>query len=87
MNVEGNHIELIMRYINEVTDEAIGNIGATKLFDLMFIVIRYSSMKGDARKIMIDEMDVIDLDDYGDNKSSRYINYLKEMAIYNKDNE
>ena len=87
MNVEGNHIEPIMRYINDVTDEAIGNIGATKLFDLMFTVIRYSSMKGDARKIMIDEMNVIDLDDYGDNKSSRYINYLKEMAIYNNENQ
>lgn len=87
MDVESNQIEPIMRYVNTVTDEAIENIGATKLFDLMFTVIRYSTLKGYARRIMIDEMNVIDLDDYGDNKSSRYINYLKEMVIYNNGNE
>lgn len=50
-------------------------------------IIIKADTKGDARKIMIDEMKVIDLDDYGDNKSSRYINYLKEMAIYNEENQ
>ena len=79
MNVEANYIEPMMNYVNTMANEAISNIGAIKLFDLIFTVIRVSSMKGNIKGIMMDEINVIDWSDYENNKNSRYINYLKEM--------
>lgn len=86
MDVEANYIEPMMNYVNTMANEAISNIGAIKLFDLIFTVIRVSSMKGNIKGIMMDEINVIDWSDYENNKNSRYIKYLMEM-INNTNND
>lgn len=71
--------DVIVKIYFYFADAAMENIGSTKLFDLLFTVIRTASMKGNIKGIMMDEINVIDWSDYENNKSSRYINYLKEM--------
>lgn len=84
MNIDGNHIEPIMKYVDSVSKAAIENVGYTKLFDLLFTVLRTASIQGDHRGMMIDQINIVELDNY-ENKNSRYINFLKEVAIYNGD--
>ena len=87
MDIDSNQINPMMSYIGQTTDEAMSNIGAVKLFDLLFTVIRLSAIKGDVSKIMVDELTMINLDEY-ENVKSRYINLLKEQSNqYSSDNE
>lgn len=86
MDIDSEHIEPMVKYVNQLTDDAIKNVGPTKLFDLLFTVVRMASQNKTSNGYLKDELNVIDLDDYKE-KKSRYINYLKEMSIYSKRNE
>lgn len=86
MNLKPNQIGPILCYVDKLSKDAIENIGATKLFDLMFTPIYTASHKGNTPGVMTDKIGGIEADEYS-NSRSRYINYLKEMAIYNEDTD
>lgn len=75
--VEGKEFESALYYMQHLQDKATNNVGAARLFDLMYIMFRLCGEGQVDYSMIIEQFDIILSED---DRRSRYINYATQYG-------